>query len=227
VTVGLLLGIDTAGPVVGVALLSGEVVEGSWSARVARGAEARLTPAIAELLQGRRPEAVAVAVGPGTFTGLRVGVATALGLATALGVPVVPVPSLMARAAMAPGEPRVLALLDARKGRFYGGLFDARTPVPAALGGEHDLPLEELIAVDPAVVVGEGAVVTHEACAAAGHRVLPFLERQPAVWLAGLGRLLRERGEAVAPEMLQIRYLRPPDASPPEDLPPGSISPEG
>ena len=224
---GLLLGIDTAGPLVGVALVYGDVLEGSWSARVTRGAEARLTPAIAELLQGRRPGAIAVAVGPGAFTGLRVGVATALGLATALGVSVVPVPSLMARAASAAGEARVLALLDARKERFYGGIFDTRGPVPVALGAERDLPLEELLAVAPALVVGEGAQVAREACLAAGHRVPPAPDRGPALGVACLGQILWARGQVVAPEVLQIRYLRPPDAIPPAGLPQCGISTEG
>ncbi|MFH1466260.1 MAG: tRNA (adenosine(37)-N6)-threonylcarbamoyltransferase complex dimerization subunit type 1 TsaB [Pseudomonadota bacterium] len=223
---GLLLAIDTAGPVVGAALVRGEVLEGAWCARVGRGAEARLTPAIAELLQGRRPEVLAVAVGPGAFTGLRVGVATALGLATALGVPVVPVPSLQARAAMAAGEPRVLALLDARKERFYGGLYDARPPLPVALGPERDLPLEELLAVAPAVAVGEGAGVVRAACLAAGHRVVPHADRNPAVYLACVARLLYAGGCHVAADVLQIRYLRPPDATPPTDLPRSAIPSE-
>jgi len=222
-TLGLVLAIDTAGPVVGAALADGGRLAGVWSARVARGAEARLAPAVAELLGGRRPEAVAVAVGPGAFTGLRVGVATALGLAVAWGCPVVPASSLLVRAAASPGAPRVLALLDARKGRFYGGLFDTRGALPALLGEERDAPLEVLLGVDAALAVGEGAVAAREACLAAGHRVPPWSDEDPVAALALLGTRLFAAGQAVAAAALRIHYLRPPDAVPPADPPPDAV----
>ncbi len=211
----LILAIDTAGPVAGLALLSGQRVEASWCARVVRGAEARLAPAVRELLQGRLPDAVAVTHGPGGFTGLRVGVATALGLAVAVGCPLVPVSSLRARAAMVWGHARVLALLDARKGRFYGGLYDARPIVPVLIGEEGDLPLERFIEIEPALAVGEGAAVSTGPLEAAGHRVFPLPDSNAAPALARVAALLAAEGLAIPPHEFQIRYLRPPDAKPP------------
>ncbi len=214
----LLLAVDTAGPVAGVALLRGSSLEGSWCARVVRGAETRLAPAIGELLRGRQPSAVAVAQGPGAFTGLRVGVATALGLAVAADCPVVPVSSLQARAGLVPDRERVLALLDARKGRFYGGLFDTRPPVPVLIDNEGDLPLDELLRTEPAVAVGEGAAVARDAVLAAGHRVALLPDANPATALARIAAVLLASGGAIAPWDFRIRYLRPPDAKPPRDL---------
>jgi tRNA threonylcarbamoyladenosine biosynthesis protein TsaB len=220
----LILAVDSSGPVVGLALLRGDHLEGAWCARVVRGAEARLTPASGELLQGRRPDAIAIANGPGAFTGLRVGVATALGLATAWGCPVVPVSSLQARAALAAGQPRVLALLDARKGRFYGGLFDARPELPIALGPEQDLPIDELLPAEPCLAVGEGAAVARVTLLEAGHGLVRQPDANPAPALARIAAVLLAQGHGLPAHSLGIRYLRPPDAVPPPDLaqPPGS-----
>jgi tRNA threonylcarbamoyladenosine biosynthesis protein TsaB len=216
----LILAVDTSGPVVGLALLRGEQLQGAWCARVVRGAEARLAPAVRELLAGRRPDLLALAAGPGAFTGLRVGVATALGLATAFDLPVVPVSSLRARAAMLPGHPRVLALLDARKGRFYGGLFDTRPRLPVAVGDERDLPVVQLLPDEPCVAVGEGAAVARATLLAAGHSVAVQPDANPAPALARLASRLHAEGRAVPAHQVGIRYLRAPDAVPPKDVGP-------
>jgi tRNA threonylcarbamoyl adenosine modification protein YeaZ len=208
------LGIDTAGPVVGAALLTPWGVR-SWSARVDRGADARLLPELQQLLRDVPASApisvVAVSVGPGAFTGLRVGVAAALGLAISLNVPVAPVSSLAARAALASG-PRVVAVLDARKGRVYRALFDARGRWPTVVGAEED--------IDPGLpwparrfaAVGEGALVHRVLVEAAGGVLVPFADRCPAeqVARAGLAGLV----EAMDPALVALQYLRAPDAQP-------------
>jgi tRNA threonylcarbamoyladenosine biosynthesis protein TsaB len=102
-------------------------------------------------------ERIAVGVGPGTFTGLRVGIATARGLAQSLGIEVVGVSSLqvLAQAALRETDSRtcaVLAAIDARRGEAFAAAYDPQgeaTPpralspedlaaIPGALGGEHD-----------------------------------------------------------------------------------------
>ncbi len=88
-------------------------------------------------------EGLAVSIGPGSFTGLRVGVATVKGLALALDLPVAPVPTLDALAATLPfAAAPVCPLLDARKGEVYCSLYrwqgsgdDARVGVSGALAG--------------------------------------------------------------------------------------------
>ncbi|HSR10897.1 MAG TPA: tRNA (adenosine(37)-N6)-threonylcarbamoyltransferase complex dimerization subunit type 1 TsaB, partial [Thermodesulfobacteriota bacterium] len=90
---------------------------------------ARLMPGIDRLLKEasltiRDIGGIAVSIGPGSFTGLRIGVATAKGLAYALGIPVAGVPTLDALAATRPFSPDpVCPVLDARKKEVYAALF--------------------------------------------------------------------------------------------------------
>jgi tRNA threonylcarbamoyladenosine biosynthesis protein TsaB len=144
-----LLAIETATDAVGVALLS---PDGGTAERVHLGGRAHaelLAPAIAEVcaVSGcsvRELSVVAVDIGPGLFTGLRVGVATARGLAQALGIGVVGVTSLDVLGAAAHGsdgpearEP-VAAVVDARRGEVFAASyrFDRAAPTPA--GGPVD-----------------------------------------------------------------------------------------
>lgn len=86
-----------------------------------------LLPAIEELLGGERPDAVGVALGPGSFTGVRIGLATAKGLAEGWGVPLLGLDNLAAMAdawrRLHPASSAVLTVIDARKNKFYGALY--------------------------------------------------------------------------------------------------------
>lgn len=209
------LGIDTAAPVVGVAgWMDGELVVAE-ERRVSMGADAWLTPAVARVLDRLGGlDRVAVAAGPGAFTGVRVGVATALGLALARGVPVRAFSSLGARALLAggpgggaphgPGE--VIAALDARRGRAYAGRF-RRGEGWDPLGEEGDLPPAEAFAGPPAWVVGEGALAFAAVLEAAGHRAVedPARSPLPVAWP------LVARSPDLDPGAVTIHYLRVPD----------------
>ena len=206
------LGIDTAGPVIGLALVeAGDPTPlDRGCIRQVRGADAALTPALAELLASTdHLDRIAVSVGPGAFTGLRVGVSLALGLAVSRGVPVVPISSLAARASLVQA-PRVLALLDARKGRVYQRLFDTQGGLPLALGEAADVPPGTDWSA-PFLAVGEGAEVYRQEVEAHGGVVVPDPCRSPAAQVAFLGIA----GEAHPPEAIALRYLRPPDAKVP------------
>ena len=114
--------------------------------------------AVAELDLGAC-DAVAVSCGPGTLTGLRVGIGTARGLAAGAAKPLLGVSTLQALAACAGGGPPVLALLDAGRGELYGGLYRPGAP-PTALGQERvGLPEEFARAVEGLAVriAGGGA----------------------------------------------------------------------
>jgi tRNA threonylcarbamoyladenosine biosynthesis protein TsaB len=184
----------------------------------APGHSRELLPAVAEQMERAGVDwadvdGVAVGIGPGTFTGLRIGVATARALATAARVPVHPVSSLAALAAGADGG-RVVALIDAKRGELFGAVFEAGRPlvVPFVTGPEG---LREHAGRDlaGAVAVGDGSVRFRDILEAAGMHVPPNgseLHVVRALHICRLGaRVPPERPEAVLPT-----YIREPDAEP-------------
>jgi tRNA threonylcarbamoyladenosine biosynthesis protein TsaB len=153
-------------------------------------------------------ERIAVGVGPGTFTGLRIGVATARALAQASGAELVGVSTLRTLAANAGGRP-VLAVLDARRGEAFVAEYDER-------GGEVRPPA----AVTPATLsglarpgllgIGDGSVRFREVLEPAGMEIPEDgspLHQVSALALARLATEIPAGDESVTPE-----YLRLPDA---------------
>lgn len=217
----ILLGIETAAELVGVALRDTEGPRaGVWVRGERRHAEA-LAPAIAHVLEQAGvslPEvgAIAVDVGPGLFTGLRVGIATAQGLAQGLGIGVVAVTSVsvLAREAYDAGwEGPVAAVGDARRGEVFCARFDGPTRqthpparcAPAALAAD-------LRRVASLLVVGTGAHRYADVLSAAGLRVADVREPSPrALVTIAAGRL--DGGETpVPPAHVRPVYLREADA---------------
>ena len=152
---------------------------------------------------------VAVTTGPGGFTGLRVGVSTALGLAVARQIPVVAVSSLAARAALVPGEPRVLALLDARKG-VLRGLVRYERPRTGEPGSRAVPPGDAIRMAPLSRWVG---VVFVEVVRSAGGAIAVDAGASPASRWPGW-----EWSAPVDAGQVQLRYIRPPDAKVPRQL---------
>ena len=131
---GVFLGIETATRRASVALVGEALVSSAWL-DPSGGHAGDLLDAIARLLDAAatprdRLRGVGVAIGPGSFTGVRVGMATAMGLAYALDVGVTGVSTLEAMGRSAPRAPRegdapIAAVLDAGRGEVYAALFDA------------------------------------------------------------------------------------------------------
>jgi tRNA threonylcarbamoyladenosine biosynthesis protein TsaB len=98
-------------------------------------------------LSRRQLDAIAVGRGPGAFTGVRLAISAAQGIALALDLPVVPVSSLAALAQDAPAESRyILAVIDARMGEIYSGVFRRNDGLPLeALGPEVVGTAERLV----------------------------------------------------------------------------------
>jgi len=146
----LILTIETSTPMERVAVVRDGSVLAEITETVGRGHTEKLLGAVESTLlrasvELRELDAIAVSIGPGRFSGLRVGLATAKGLAAARGLPVVPVQSLEALAESArPYEGLVCPMLDARKGEVYAALFH--------LGDGRERVLQD-VAVAPAGMI--------------------------------------------------------------------------
>ncbi|WP_332676381.1 tRNA (adenosine(37)-N6)-threonylcarbamoyltransferase complex dimerization subunit type 1 TsaB, partial [Brevundimonas sp.] len=158
---------------------------------------------------------IGVTVGPGSFTGLRVGLAFAQGLGAALDRPVVGISSLDALAASDEGD-AAAAVIDARRGQVYARFWPQGASGGVADGPAEALSLEaasERIAGLPSgsVLIGSGAVLFAAA--------FPALSLAPLAGPApeALARLAAAADPAVSPP--RPLYLRAPDAAPPTRLP--------
>ena len=211
------LAVETSTLAGGVALLDGERIRGEYSLDVSATHSERLMPAIDRVLTdaGWTPadlQGLAAAVGPGSFTGLRIGLSAVKGLALALGIPIAAVPTLDAMAASLPfASLPVCPVLDARKGEVYCALYrwdgaamrrewDYLALAPGALAARL---------TEPVILLGDAAVTirTPHARPAPPHRRVP----SPAsVGVLGLARLLA--GDTVGVADLVPIYLRPSEA---------------
>lgn len=124
-----ILGIDSSGMTASVALVTDAGLVSEYTVNNKRTHSETLLPMIDEMLRlaGTEPEeltAIAIASGPGSFTGLRIGAATAKGLALALDIPIIPVPTLEGQAYNLAGDKRlVVSVMDARRNEVYAGAY--------------------------------------------------------------------------------------------------------
>ena len=221
----LILGIESATSRVGCAVGGHEgVMASACSARPRRHAES-LVPQIRFVTEQAGVSlhdisVVAVDVGPGLFTGLRVGIATALAVAHTLRVPVVPIRSLDLLAfSMAHCERRIVAALDARRGEVF---YASYCPVPGGvqLIGGPSISAPESLRADliadpgPVVLVGDGAAHYSSTFAdVSGVELADEGKAHPSpesLVLLAHAQALRE--EFVPPERVRPVYMRKPDA---------------
>jgi tRNA threonylcarbamoyladenosine biosynthesis protein TsaB len=191
----LILAFDTATDVATSALVDDGEVLGERTSRavtVLEDLDALLRQAGAHT---RDVGGLAVGTGPGSFTGVRVGLATARGLALGLGVPVAGVSTLDALAAGAPGA---LPVIDARRGEVFVLDGEPRVLVPA-----------ELEVARGRTCVGNGAVRYRALLEAAGAEIPPDADDRHLPRARFHAQLARDFGPAEAVEPL---YLRVPDA---------------
>ncbi|MGH8988786.1 MAG: tRNA (adenosine(37)-N6)-threonylcarbamoyltransferase complex dimerization subunit type 1 TsaB [Acidimicrobiales bacterium] len=217
----MLLGIETAAGLVGVALADEDGPLASVWLRGDRRHAETLAPALDHVLAQAGAslsdvEAIAVDVGPGLFTGLRVGVATAQGLAAGLGVGIVEVTSVevLAREAYDSGwEGPVAAVVDARRAEVFTAWWAGPGAEPEGLSRHSPPDLAEQLAGTPGtLLVGTGAHRYRELFCGAGLRVGEVREPSPRALVSVAAGRLAEGAAPVRPAAVRPVYLRDADA---------------
>jgi tRNA threonylcarbamoyladenosine biosynthesis protein TsaB len=220
----LVLGVETSTLQGGVALVGEDRLVSEFLLNVEVTHSERLLPAIDRMLRDAgvgldAVSGIAVSIGPGSFTGLRIGLSTVKGLAYASGIPVVGVPTLEALAWSVPfAAVQVCPVLDARKHEVYAALFRFERGVLKRLMEDTAVAPEALCSRirKPTLFLGDALPVYGELFRRLlGDRMLipPLANRgaRPAC-VAELGRRRLERGERESADTLVPRYLRPSEA---------------
>jgi len=228
----VVLAIETATEACGAAVADGSGVRAASVVNRGLTHSSRLMRMVERLLsdlsvEPRGLDAVAVSVGPGSFTGIRIGMGTALGLATGAGPPLVAVPTLDALAWSVRSFEGVLCpFIDARRGEVYFALYDGRDEEPGRLSGYRVASCREMLdeAEDAlrsrpgakALLAGPVSLLRRE-CAQdvdpARFRVRPAgdLLPDPAA-VAEVGVRLFAKGERSGPGEISPIYVRRSDA---------------
>jgi tRNA threonylcarbamoyladenosine biosynthesis protein TsaB len=208
------LAVETSTRAGGVALLDDERIVGEYLLDVRSTHSERLMSGVERLMAdaGWAPEALdglAVAVGPGSFTGLRIGLSAVKGLALALAVPIAAVPTLDALAASLPHAAwPVCPVLAARKDEVYASLYRWRGGAARREWEYLALSPTSLAArlTERVIVVGDGAESVRSPLA----ELAPAPSRRPSpAWVGHLGLSMLRGGNTVAPAALVPLYLRP------------------
>lgn len=218
-----ILAIDSSGLVASTAVVSGEDLLGEFTVNYKKTHSQTLLPMMDQVasmidLDLNSLDAIAVAGGPGSFTGLRIGSATAKGLALALGKPIVAVPTVDAIAYNLCGHrDLVCPLMDARRSQAYTGLYQ--------FDGSRMQTIKEQCAVDigsiiaeinhigkPVVFLGDGVPVFRPYiatnCRVPYTFAPPHLNKQRAGAVAALAVQYYEQGKAVEAAAHKPEYLR-------------------
>jgi tRNA threonylcarbamoyladenosine biosynthesis protein TsaB len=220
----LILGLDTTGKSGGITLAEGDkqsfrVVA---SCPIAGGTfSAQLVPTIASLLEKHGFAAkdiggLAVASGPGSFTGLRVGLSAVKGLAEVLGTPIAAVSLLEALASFSGKPGRVVAALDAGRSEVFVGLYQISAAGEASKISERLLGWSEFLQqLNDGNL--QGAITSDDplaqlAAAANGKVQIRVVERPGSEIIARLGLKKLLAGQTVSVEALEANYLRSSDA---------------
>jgi tRNA threonylcarbamoyladenosine biosynthesis protein TsaB len=206
------LAIDTCLTACSVAVVDDEHVLAEASEPMTRGHQERLGPLAREIMRAAglaftSIERIGVTVGPGSFTGLRVGLAFAKGLSLALDRPCVGVGCLEALAASVPPGGLRAAVIDAGRGRVFVQIFEGGTPIVAP--DSLEIPtaaarLAELVRAGDLILTGPGASLLSDVVPSA--QIIDQAAPSPAVVAK-----LAARAPLTPPRPL---YLRAPDATP-------------
>ena len=198
----IILGIDTSTSMGGAAVVSSEGLAAEYLLRIHNGHSERIIPAVERALADSGiwlpdVDAFAVVTGPGSFTGIRVGLATVKGFAYSLGKPIIPVTAMEALAWQFRAYPHLIyPIIDARRSEVFTQPFLEGAPVKAASNCKiSDLVLELASHSRPVLLVGQGALQHREHLAGWSMLFFPNGRQCCGSSVAGLGLHLLGRGE--------------------------------
>ena len=217
-----ILGIESASLTASVAIVDGDMLLAEYTVNYKKTHSQTLLPMIDEIVtmtetDKQSIDAIAISGGPGSFTGLRIGSATAKGLGQALGKPLVAVPTLDAMAYQIFGARSLICpLMDARRNQVYTGIYRNETVfqvVKPSCAVAMEEMLEELNAMgEPVIFLGDGVPVQAERIRASAKFPFSFvpahLSRQKAGAVAVLGGIYFERGQVQTAAEHAPEYLR-------------------
>ncbi len=217
-----ILGIESASLTASVAIAEGDILLAEYTVNYKKTHSQTLLPMIDEIItmtetDKQSIDAIAVSGGPGSFTGLRIGSATAKGLGQALGKPLVAVPTLDAMAYHIFGSRSLVCpLMDARRNQVYTGIYRNETEflvIKKSCAIAMEELLEELNAMgEPVIFLGDGVPVQAERIQASAKVPYFFapahLNRQKAGAVAVLGAAYFERGQVQTAAEHAPEYLR-------------------
>jgi len=224
-----ILAIDTSGQFLSVAILQGERLLAGFHSQVGHRHSELLVPTIEKLIAKakiklKKLDGFAVSIGPGSFTGLRIAVATVKGLSIATGKPVVCVHTLEAIAGNAAGDSAyfVCSLMDARRDNVYGALYASQKNLKPLLkcdvvnAEEFIEKVKKTAAKKPdakILFLGDGLMLYKEKIAKKiGKRACFSLEKlwYPRAKIIGrLGQMLLARGRTTTLRNFKPLYLYP------------------
>ncbi|MGI6308643.1 MAG: tRNA (adenosine(37)-N6)-threonylcarbamoyltransferase complex dimerization subunit type 1 TsaB [Dethiobacteria bacterium] len=223
----LLLALDTATRVCSVALGDGRKILAEYLLNVKRTHSQDLLPLIVSLLKNSgthksQLKGLAVNIGPGSFTGIRIGIATAKGFCQGLNIPAVGVMALDALAEAYAFCPALICpILDARRNQLYTALYRGGGDELEVLQPAAALSLQELLAIfarydEDIIFLGDALdSFRGELSSALGKRYketpVPFRQNRASLILQKGIKIWREKG-GLAPDALKPFYLRLPEA---------------
>ncbi len=218
-----ILALDSSGLVAGVAVVEDDKLVVSYTMNNKKTHSQTLLPMLDEAanlvdLDLGTIDAIAVAAGPGSFTGLRIGAATAKGLGLALEKPIIPVPTVDGLAYNLWGCAKLVCpLMDARRNQAYTGLYrfagdEMEVVEPQYAAGIGDILARINALGEPVVFLGDGVPVfkktIEEQCAVPYSFAPAHLNKQNAAAVGALALQYAKKGIQVSADEFRPDYLR-------------------
>lgn len=218
-----ILGIDTSGMVASVAFVEDDLLIAEYSVNYKKTHSQTLLPMLDEIVQMteldlNQVDAIALAAGPGSFTGLRIGAATAKGLGLALEKPLISVPTCQGIAYNLWNSDKLICpILDARRSQVYTGIYTFENETMQVLMEQEAMDIRQLAEKlnemgRETIFLGDGVPVYKDIlmeCMRIPYSFAPaHLNRQRAAAVASLGSLYYAEGKTEKAEEHVPIYLR-------------------